>query len=253
MTNRFRWLPLVFALFVGGCGRESAEFKRQEAERAAEKAAKEAKEAEESTAKQRREEALAVIETLRKKHNATPSWKLRFGPTRKLRDMYGFIRHLTSFEVQQLLETTDDKPFIFVGALRSVIRKGAICKCVFSIVLDDETTADLEFESPEPQARDIIMASDTSDAALGTRPCFFAVVVREISVTETSDQDFVISMDISVSTDSSDRADSNSESYVSSGPRRVIHAKLIAIAPILIDFDAINDPDLFHFLAGQAE
>ena len=217
MTNRFRWLPLVFALFVGGCGGESAELQRQEAERVAEKAAKEAKEAEESATKQHREETLATIETLRKKHNATLSWRTPFNPTRKpkrdddktnYREESLFSRPLHSFEIQQILETTDETPFLFVGRLIDVIRDGTRCKCYFAVELRGNYVA-VELESTELQAREIIRVSDAVSLDEDEEDEWFkrfAIVVREISV----------------------------------GPDRVIHGKLIDFAPVLINDEPVE-------------
>ncbi len=245
MTNRFRWLPFMFAIFVGGCGGESEKLQRQEAERVAKEATEEAKK---STAKQRREETLSTIETLRKKHNATLSWRTPFNPTRKpKRDddktKYGeelFSRPLHSFEIQQILETTDETPFLFVGGLIDVIRDGTKCKCYFWVDLRGDTVA-VELESTELQAREIIRVSDAVSLDEDEYEWFkrFAIVVREISVAKTENiQHFEITTHIRTY-ENGIEIEGNDDSEVSTGNDRVIHGKLIDFAPVFINDEPV--------------
>ena len=243
MTNRFRWLPFILAIFVGGCGGESEKLQRQEAERVAKEAAKEAKK---STAKQRREETLSTIETLRKKHNSTLSWRTPFNPTRtpkrdddktKYREEL-FSRPLYSFEIQQILETTDETPFLFVGHLNDVIRDGTRCKCYFEVELRGNWFA-VELDSTELQTREIIRVSDAVSLDEDEYDWFkrFAIVVREISVAKTANiQHFEITTHIR-SYEHGIEGDDVSE--VSSGSDRVIHGKLIDFAPVLINDEPV--------------
>lgn len=180
---------------------------------------------------------MVVIESLRKEHKASPSWKLQFGPKVDSQREDEFRRHLYSIEIEDVLETTNGSPILFVASLGDIVRNGPTCKCIFFTELGKESVG-LELECSAIEARNLIKAVDASSDFDGR----FAVVVRELSVTREDSRNFKIETHVFVNHDEEPRADSEAEARGG----LVLRGKLVGFASI--HDDSIFEPPLLEFL-----